>query len=60
MEEKKDDNLIPELECQRCHYKWIPRKKKISEVFCCPSCKTALWRIPISEGKRLGRKRKIR
>lgn len=36
---------VVELTCQRCGYKWTPRKD-ISDVRICPGCKTASWDIP--------------
>jgi len=35
--------LSPQLECLRCHHKWIPRQK---EVRICPHCKSAYWDRP--------------
>jgi len=31
---------IPELKCERCGKKWIPRKK---DVRVCPECKSPYW-----------------
>jgi predicted Zn-ribbon and HTH transcriptional regulator len=34
---------IKELKCQRCGWKWIPRK---SDVRLCPHCKSTYWNEP--------------
>lgn len=34
---------IPKLECERCGYRWWPRKE---DVRLCPRCKSALWDVP--------------
>ena len=31
---------INELECKRCHHKWLPRK---AEVMLCPKCHSPYW-----------------
>jgi len=35
--------LSPELECERCHHKWVPRQK---DVRMCPKCKSPWWDRP--------------
>lgn len=32
--------LPQQLECKRCHHKWIPRTE---DVKICPNCKSAYW-----------------
>ena len=34
---------LPELQCKRCNWKWVPRKKK---VVVCPKCKSPYWDTP--------------
>ena len=34
---------IPELQCLRCGYIWVPRQK---DVKICPKCKSAYWNTP--------------
>ena len=31
------------IKCERCDYKWIPRKE---DVRVCPKCKSAYWDVP--------------
>lgn len=33
---------VIELTCQRCGYKWVPRKT-VDRVRMCPDCKSTLW-----------------
>lgn len=32
--------VLLKLECKKCGYKWIPRKKEIRQ---CPKCKSVWW-----------------
>ena len=40
---------IPQLHCNQCEHKWVPR---FNEVRVCPKCKSYYWDLP----KRIVRK----
>ena len=51
------DIELPEMRCNRCGYKWIPRITKPRK---CPDCKTILWDRPRKNKPGAGRpKRKV-
>jgi len=35
--------ILPELHCERCGYRWNPRRSSRPKV--CPRCKSVKWRI---------------
>jgi Zn finger protein HypA/HybF involved in hydrogenase expression len=45
---------IKELECQKCHHKWLPRKL---DVRYCPECQTAYWDTPRDDVNKLAHKK---
>jgi len=41
--DKRTVKLPPEITCQKCDYKWLPRVMNVKQ---CPSCKTKNWNLP--------------
>jgi Zn finger protein HypA/HybF involved in hydrogenase expression len=44
--EEKVNVTVRRCGCERCGYKWIPRKKK---VIICPKCKSPYWNVKRKE-----------
>lgn len=48
-----DSQVITQLECNNCHYKWYPRSPTLPKV--CPNCKHRNWNKEVQNVKKRGR-----